>query len=71
MTLREPSAVKPPACTLLGFSALSNDNSRTRRIALSTAFSWYSLNTVLQSAALYKITQAPFTHTKLGYFKPD
>jgi len=57
MPPREPSAVRPPACKLLGFPALSNDNSRTQLIALSTAYPWYSLNTALQSAAPYKITK--------------
>jgi len=48
----------PPAWKfLLGFPALSSNNSRTQRIALSTAYPWYSLNTVLQSAAPYKITE--------------
>jgi len=50
MPPREPSAVRPPACKLLGFPALSNDNSRTQLIALSTAYPWNRLNTVLQSA---------------------
>ena len=57
MPPREPSAVRPPACKLLGFPVLSNDNSRTQRIALSTVYPWYSLNTALQSTAPYKITK--------------
>ena len=44
MPPREPSAVRPPACKLFGFPSLSNDNSRTQLIALSTAYPWYSLN---------------------------
>jgi len=57
MPPREPSAVRPPARKLLGFPALSNDNSQTQLIALSTAYPWYSLNTVLQSTDPYKITK--------------
>ena len=66
MPPREPSAVGPPACKLLGFPALSDDNFRTQLIALSTAYSWYSLNTVLQSAAPYKITKR--AKTKHRYY---
>jgi len=68
MPPREPSAVRPPACKLLGFPALSNDNSRTQLIALSTAYPWYSLNTALQSAAPYKITKRDKTKHRYDYF---
>ena len=57
MLSREPSAVRPPDCKLLGFPVLSNDNSPPQLIALSTAYPWYSLNTALQSAAPYKIAR--------------
>jgi len=39
------SDVRSPACKLFGIPALSNDNSRTQRITLSTAYPWYSPNT--------------------------
>jgi len=63
MPPREPSAVRPPAYKLLGFPALSNDNSRTQLIAPSTAYPWYSLNTALQFAAHYEITKTAETNT--------
>ena len=66
MPPREPSAVRPPACKLLGFPARSNDNSRTQLTALSTAYPWYGLNTALQSAAPYKITKR--AKTKHRYY---
>jgi len=68
MPPREPSAVRPPACKLLDFPALSNDNSRTQLIALSTAYPWYSLNTALQSVAPYKITKRDKTKHLYDYF---
>ena len=66
MPPREASAVRPLSCKLLGFPALSNDNSRTQLIALSTAYPWYSLNIALQSAAPYKITKR--AKTKHRYY---
>ena len=55
MLPREPSAVRPPACKLLGFPALLNNNSPPQLIALSTAYPQYSLNTALQSSLLREI----------------
>ena len=54
MPPRETPAVRPPACKLLHFPALSNGNSLPLLTALSTTYLWYSLNTVLQSTAPYK-----------------
>jgi len=68
MPPREPSAVRPPACKLLGFPALSSDNSWTQLIALSTAYPWYSLNSALQSAAPHKITKTDKTKHRYDYF---
>ena len=59
----KPSAIRPPACKLLGFPALSNGNSPPQLIALSTIYPWYSLNTVLQSAIPYKITKRAHNFT--------
>jgi len=66
MPPREPSAVRPPARKLLGFPALSNDNSPTQLIALSTAYPWYGINTALQSTAPYKSTKR--AKTKHHYY---
>jgi len=46
MPPREPSAVRPYACKLLGFPALSNGNSPPQLTALSTIYPWYSLPNV-------------------------
>jgi len=64
MPLTESSA----ACKLLGFPALSNDNSPPQLIALSTNYPWYSLNTALQSAAPYKVTKRAKTKHRYKNF---
>jgi len=46
MPPRELSAVRQPACKLLGFSALPNGNSPPQLTALSATYPWYSLNIV-------------------------
>jgi len=52
-----PADVRPPACKLLGFPVLSNDTSRTQLIVPIALSILYSLNTVLQPAAPYKINK--------------